>query len=456
MTPSIILLHGKDLRVHDLPALIYAERTKLRVIPIYIYDDEGEKPWPLGGASKWWLHSSLLSLQKEYQKLGSNLGVFKGDTVSILKKLCNKYAVQEVALSERFTPNHFLLDKRLVKTFPKVSFHKGSYLIDPREVLNGSGSPYVVFTPFSKAAEKEIVIKAPLKPPKLYSFPKEISTSVKSLELLPKISWDEGLEKAWTPGGREAKKRLKRLCEKVLPSYEQTRDLFFEEASSKLSPHLAFGEISPNEVWHTLLGETHTHTFFKQLLWREFGNYFLYHHPKGHQTSFKGAFERFEWEGGRKTLLSWKKGETGYPIVDAAMRDLRKSGWMPNRARMIVGSFLTKDLLIHWKKGAIWFWDNLVDADLGNNTLGWQWVSGSGPDAAPYFRIFNPITQSKKFDPDGEYIRKHVPEIAHLPDKWIHTPWLAPKELSLNGYSKPIIDHDTQRKLALERFAKIR
>ena len=295
--------------------------------------------------------------------------------------------------------------------------------------------------------------------------------ALSELGLLPTIPWDGGLQATWIPGEAGAQARLETLVAGPLKAYHDLRNLPDKPGTSMLSPHLRFGEISPRQVWHRVQialqqGEipsgTDSVTFLNEIGWREFAYHLLYHFPQTVDTPLNPAFEAFPWRHDPTGLKAWQKGLTGYPIVDAGMRQLWHTGWMHNRVRMIVASFLTKDLILPWQQGANWFWDTLVDADLASNTLGWQWAAGSGADAAPYFRIFNPITQGEKFDPDGHYVRRWVPELAAMPAKWIHKPWEAPAEVLSSArvrlgenYPGPMVDHAQARLAALAAYKEI-
>lgn len=461
---TIILWHYRDLRVEDHLALEYAAKSNLSILPLYIHDDKVEDPWSIGAASKWWLHHSLTSLQKKYKELGSTLIIRKGNALDVIDKLCELNRIEEICWINRHQPKIKQRDLSIANALKtrgiKTTTFEGNYLISPVHFLNKSNAPFKIFTPFYNAALKEFEYTPPIAPPKSIKKPPKVSTlEIDDLELLPKIPWDQGIKKCWTPGRSGAEKALKEFQKDKQVLYPTLRDFPGIENTSRLSPHLSFGEISPREVWKHIVNED----FKRQLIWREFANYFLVHFPKSTNISWRESFEKFPWKTNKKLLTCWQKGLTGYPIVDAGMRQLWQTGWMHNRVRMIVGSFLIKDLMIHWIEGARWFWDTLVDADLANNTLGWQWVAGSGPDAAPYFRIFNPILQGKKFDENGDYIRKYVPELSNLPNKWIHSPWEAPglllQELGVTlgkDYPFPIIDHAEARKQALEAFQGIK
>lgn len=459
----IVLWLYRDLRLQDHPALTYAAKTGRDVIPLYIHDPDSEGDFAIGSASKWWLHYSLLSLQKKFKEAGSSLILRQGEPIKVFEQLLKEYPIEEVCWTKRYQPNLIKRDNQVASALNKkgviTTTHEGNYLINPQELLNKSFQPYKVFTPFYNASLKEWDPVKPLPVPKL-TLKKRIPTlKVEELGLLPKIPWDKGIRKAWDPGSEGAQKLLFTFQKESAKEYGTLRDFPALEKTSHLSPHLAFGEVSPGEIWRACEVEPYR----RQLFWREFGNYFLYHFPNSTNSSWRKNFEKFPWKKDKRALEKWQKGHTGYPFVDAAMRQLWETGWMHNRLRMVVGSFLVKDLMIHWIEGAKWFWDTLVDADLGNNTLGWQWVSGGGPDAAPYFRIFNPISQGEKFDEEGAFIKQYVPELSRLPKKWIHRPWEAPESVLQeagvvlgDNYPYPMIDHKEARNIALSAYQSIK
>lgn len=461
----IVVWHDRDLRLEDHPALTYASKTGMPILPLFIHDEDRVET---GGAAKWWLHHSLEDLKKRYQERGLDLVIRKGKTEEVFRSLFRSSSIDEVCWIERFAPKTRMRDigieKWLVNKGARTSVFGGHLLFHPTQIQNQSGSPYVVFSPFYKAALKEKTLNEPPLPvPKLPKGKLPKSDSLASLQLLPKIHWEKGIKATWQPGRKGAVKRLKSFCDQHLSSYGKERDFLDHEGTSRLSPHLAFGEISPREIWHACQGKKNASPFLRQLMWREFAYCFLYHFPHTPELSWQKNFEQFPWSKSEKNLRAWQKGKTGYPIVDAAMRQLWETGWMHNRARLIVGSFLVKDLRIHWVEGASWFWDTLVDADLANNSFGWQWVAGSGADAAPYFRIFNPYLQGKKFDPDGEYVRKYCPELKLLSTKWIHNPHEAPDEVLAKAkiklgksYPLPIVEHSEARELALAGYEKVK
>lgn len=440
-TKPVIIWLRNDLRLLDHPAF-HAAGTR-PVIPVYILEE-------MGAASRVWLHHSLKAFQ-----VNAPLVIRKGDSLKNLKEIIKETGADTVYWTRRYEPDAMVQDSKVKAALKEagvtVQSFQGQLLIEPWTVLNKQGRPFQVFTPFYNAV-KALPVRAPLSCPKLH-FAKASGLSVEDLGLLPEIRWDKKLMEHWTPGEKGA---LARLNSFNAEDYPETRDLpGLENGVSKLSPHLHFGEISPFQIRG---GEA----YMRQIYWREFAHYLLYHFPHITHKAFKPAFDHFKWEKNPDALKKWQKGLTGYPIVDAGMRQLWETGWMHNRVRMIVGSFLVKDLLISWTEGAKWFWDTLVDADLANNTLGWQWVGGMGPDAAPYFRIFNPVLQGEKFDPDGEYVKRYVPELKDLTNKWVHRPFEAPEmELRNVGiilgktYPYPLVDHTEARKRALSLYKGI-
>lgn len=470
MSNPVIVLFQNDLRIEDQPALFKAANSSEAVIPLFIYDEEGES---FGGASKWWLYHSLSSLKNDLADLGLSIVIRKGDLEAELFKLVHETKAKTVYWNRRYDPHSIKVLSRIKSRLKEEGIQAESFnaslLYEPWTIANKEGRPFQVFTPFWKSCLKHQKIEKPLGHPKnCLGFSKKMATEeIEHLGLLPKIHWDAGFQKSWKPGTKGALQHLKEALEEVVLDYSEKRDFPSVQGTSKLSPFLHFGEISPKMIWNAVVNrygdDPASEPFLRQLGWREFAHHLLYHFPHTINQPLRKPFEKFPWNEDQEELAAWQKGKTGYPIVDAGMRELWTTGWMHNRVRMIVGSFLVKDLLISWQQGAAWFWDTLVDADLANNTLGWQWVGGCGADAAPYFRIFNPITQGKKFDTEGDYVRKWVPEIKQLPNKWIHDPWNAPSDVLRSygvilgvDYPHPIVDHDEARKKALEAFYSIR
>ncbi|MDR9437057.1 MAG: deoxyribodipyrimidine photo-lyase, partial [Thiohalophilus sp.] len=432
MSLTLILWFRQDLRLHDNPALQAALADAGRIIPIYIHDDN--TAWSPGAASRWWLHHSLTALAETLKQLGSRLIIRSGDSTQVLQQLINETGADAVYCNRGYEPARLKQDKLLHRQFKErdinFSVYQGNLLREPDTVRNLSGQPYKVFTPFYKCYLREgwdnLTYNRPGQLP-------GVSTRIKSekiadLALLPSIEWDSGFYDHWQPGEAGAWKQLRRFLRNDLADYHQARDVPARQGTSRLSPHLHFGEISVRAILAELDRQglrRQGEGFIRELIWRDFAHSVLFHFPRTTDKPFDERFNHFKWKTSKKLLQAWQQGRTGYPIVDAGMRELWHTGYMHNRVRMIVASFLTKNGMQHWKKGAEWFWDTLVDADLAANSMNWQWVAGCGVDAAPYFRIFNPVTQSQKFDKQGLYIRRWVPELTGLPNKHIHEPWKA-------------------------------
>ncbi|HMO85388.1 MAG TPA: deoxyribodipyrimidine photo-lyase [Lacipirellulaceae bacterium] len=473
--PTIVWLR-QDLRVADHPAL-HAAAERPGVIPLFIWAPDEEGAWPAGGATRWWLHHSLASLDEQLQQLGSRLIVRRGPAHQTLRAVIDETGADAVLWCRRYEPAAIARDKQLKATLATAGIRaesfNGSLLHEPWTISTRQGGPFQVFTPFWKSCQAADVERDPLPAPRRLPPPDAWPESLplNALELLPTIPWDRGFYETWTPGAPAAERRLAAFCAERLAAYKQDRNRVDIEGFSRLSPHLHFGELSPRQAWQAVqqtvaqepTAAEGAASFLSEVGWREFAHHLLYHFPHTTDRPLREAFEKFPWAGDRSAERQWQRGRTGYPIVDAAMRELWATGFMPNRARMIVASFLTKDLLIPWQQGARWFWDTLVDADLANNTLGWQWTAGCGADAAPYFRVFNPVSQAEQFDPQGDYIRRWVPELGRLEPPWLFKPWEAPNNvLTAAGvrlgdtYPRPIVDHAAAREAALAAFAKIR
>lgn len=410
----------------------------------------------MGGASRWWLHYSLASLDQSLQRKGSKLFLYKGDTLKIISALVHKHQAAAIYWNRCYEPYAIHLEQKIKDLFPHSHSFNGSLLFEPWEVMNKQRQPFKVFTPFWKRCMEIASVSEPLPEPQRIRTEKIESVPLDALELLPHHpDWSEGLQKTWNPGEQTAHVKLDRFINQSLKGYARGRDIPALDSTSLLSPHLHFGEVSPRQIYHTAKNIPESGKFLSEIGWREFSYYQLYHFPQLPEQPWRHEFTKFPWEKNPAFLKKWQRGETGYPIVDAGMRQLWKTGWMHNRVRMICASFLVKDLLLPWQEGARWFWNTLVDADLANNSASWQWVAGCGFDAAPFFRIFNPILQSEKFDPDGIYIRRWVPELAEVPASLIHMPWKARLDLKL-GYQDPIVDHAQARIRALEEFKKLK
>ena len=475
----VIVWFRQDLRTDDNLALAAAAQRGGPVIPLFLWTPDEENGWPPGAASRWWLHQSLRSLREDLGELGSRLVLRRGKTHQELDRLIDQSGADAIYWNRRYEPAVSRRDDHLAAVLSEsgidVKSFQGNVLFDPPKCRTQQGKPYQVFTPFWKKCLSLEEPRKPVRRPRRLEPPTAwpSSDSLESLKLEPRIDWANGLRAAWTPGATGAKRQLDRLLKLVLPDYEQGRDRPDVVGTSRLSPHLHFGEISPCSIWHAVKERTSSdrgtkqgrsaNVFLQELGWREFAHHVLVHFPHTADKPLRREFEEFPWVSDRKRLVAWRTGQTGYPIVDAGMRELWATGWMHNRVRMIVGSFLTKDLRISWLEGAKWFWDTLADADLANNTLNWQWIAGCGADAAPYFRIFNPVAQGEKFDPHGAYVRHWVPELDKLSPQWIHQPWSAPDDaLQTAGvvlgetYPERVVDHAVARKDALAAFARIK
>ncbi|MDX2142352.1 MAG: deoxyribodipyrimidine photo-lyase [Rhodospirillaceae bacterium] len=474
-TPSprpVIVWFRQDLRLADNPALHAAAATGRPVVALYILDDAGAGAWPMGGASRWWLHGSLTALAAALAKQGARLVLRRGDSARVLDAVIGETGAEAVYWNRCYEPEAIARD-RAIKSALKtrnvaVESFNSALLFEPWELKTQSETPFKVFTPFHKAALKAPAPRAPLPAPKALNGYGTAMTGepLDSWALLPsKPDWAGGLRASWVPGEMGAQAALKKFLDKSVGAYAQGRDLPGEALTSRLSPHLHFGEISPHQIWRATLAHEQnagTASFLRELIWREFAHHLLFHFPAMPEAPLRAEFQHFPWKTDAETLTAWQRGRTGYPIVDAGLRELWATGWMHNRVRMIAASFLVKHLLQPWQAGAAWFWDTLVDADLANNSAGWQWVAGCGTDAAPYFRVFNPVLQGEKFDASGAYVRRWVPELAKLPDAWIHKPWVAPMDvLAAAGvtlgrhYPAPIIGLAAGRDRALAAFKEL-
>jgi deoxyribodipyrimidine photo-lyase len=463
-TPPALLWFRQDLRLADNPALAAAARAGA-VIPVFILDDETPGLWKRGGASRWWLHHSLAALANDLAKRGSTLTLRRGPADKVISALVKETGARAVFWNRQYEPwaiarDTLIKDKLRAQGIEAHSFNS-TLLREPWELKTGSGGPYRVFTPFWRAARESLGAVELAPEPKSISAPDTSpkSDSLVSWKLLPvKPDWATGFSPLWTPGEKGAQKRLEGFISDGLPLYAGNRDRPDIEATSRLSPYLHFGEIGPRQLWKAASAaaqsggqEKNADKFLSEVGWREFSYHLLYHFPHLPERNYKESFDAFPWNDSETNFRKWCRGQTGYPIVDAGMRELWTTGTMHNRVRMVTASFLIKHLLIPWQKGEAWFWDTLLDADLANNAASWQWVAGSGADAAPYFRIFNPIMQGEKFDPDGTYVRKWVPELQACDTKYVHRPWEAP-DFSRLRYPAPMIDHATARDRALKAF----
>jgi deoxyribodipyrimidine photo-lyase len=440
----------QDLRLSDNPALAAALKRSGPVVPVYVWAPEEEGAWPPGAASKWWLHCSLSELLAALEQRGSRLIIARGPAGEALASLAAETGATAVFWNRRYEPAAAARDAEVKRTLRArgvlcESFN-GSLLFEPWTIRNQSGQPFRVFTAFWRASLVKPVPPASMEAPRVLPAPESWPRSLElaNLRLEPAVDWATGFRKVWQPGESGASRQLKRFLEEALTGYPANRDRPGAAGTSRLSPHLHFGEISPGQVWRAVSERMEgrgaaCEAYLRQLAWREFAHHLLYHHPESCAQTLRPEFSGFPWRCDPGLLKAWKRGRTGYPLVDAGMRELWHTGWMHNRVRMVVASFLVKHLLISWREGAAWFWDTLVDADLANNTLGWQWVAGCGADAAPYFRIFNPAIQAAKFDPQSEYVRRWVPELA-----------------AGAGYPPPVVDHVEARERALAALASIK
>jgi deoxyribodipyrimidine photo-lyase len=471
-----------DLRLADHPALAAAARAG-PVIPVFIWAPEEEGAWPPGGAGRWWLHQSLRALDADLRERGSRLILRRGPSLEALRGLVRAAGAGTVVWSRRHEPAARQRDETVATALSAdgvaVDTFNAARLFDPGTILTAAGRPFQVFTPFWNACQRAGDPPEPLPAPGRLQAPARWpgSLPIEALRLEPEVDWATGLRAAWTPGERGAAARLDSFRRHSLADYREARNRPDLEGTSALSPHLAWGEIGPRQVWRALrpaavpgrasgtrdraaapaqraAAARDRAAFLRQLGWREFAAHLLHHFPHTADAPLRTQFARFPCRSDPAGLRAWQRGRTGYPIVDAAMRALWRTGWMHNRARMIVASFLVKDLLLSWREGARWFWDTLVDADLANNTLGWQWAAGCGADAAPYFRIFNPVLQGEKFDARGAYVRAWVPELARVLDEYLHRPWQAPA--AAPGYPQPVVDHAAARERALAALGSLR
>ncbi|MGJ8655589.1 MAG: cryptochrome/photolyase family protein [Akkermansiaceae bacterium] len=482
MKKCIIWLR-KDLRLNDHPGFAYAIQQGYQIIPVFIWDD-AEHRWQDGAASRWWLHHALKDLEGQIEELGGKLiihelgssnterdrGKFSAEVMEIFRG----YEADAIYWGRRYEPEIIERDKRLKYDLTEEGYEVKSFnthlLLEPHTIKNKSGSHFKVFTPYWKHCLTHSiapVIEISAKEWAEVQWGEMPSPDcVDDLDLLPEIPWDEEFYEYWGPTRKEGLARLSEMVESKAGDYDKMRDIPSVDGTSQLSPYLQWGQVSAREVYHAFGGsynDTVEKGYLRQLFWREFSYHLLFHAPHSVERPLRPEYENFPWKAKEKYLTAWQKGETGFPIVDAGMRQLWQTGWMHNRVRMIVGSFLVKHLLQDWREGASWFWDTLVDADLANNTMGWQWIGGCGADASPYFRIFNPIIQGEKFDPDGEYVRRYCPELKDVPSKYIHKPWEMPElELVAAGvtlgktYPQPVISHEDGRASALDAYGKFK
>ena len=471
-TPHSIYWVRQDLRVADNPAL--AKACEAGFLAVYIFDDvNADDQTLLGEASSWWLHNSLKAFN---ESLNDKVSFFRGDPLKILKDLAEKYDIKNIFWNRLYEPWMINRDteikEQLQSSGINVDSYNASLLWEPWEVHKDDGSPYMVFSPFfRKGCLNAAPPRIPLSKADTKNLVKaENSKQLNEIAILPNNKWYEKFSDQWDIGEIAANKKLSDFVEDGLMNYKEGRNFPAQKNVSRLSPHLHFGEISPNQIWYRIeqisdpnYSEKDLSHFKSEIGWREFSYSLLFHNRNLQSDNLYKKFDVFPWAENDDHLKKWQSGNTGYPIVDAAMRELWQTGYMHNRSRMIVGSFLVKNLLIHWNHGERWFWDCLLDADMASNSASWQWVAGSGADAAPYFRIFNPVMQGQKFDPDGAYTKKFIPELKDVPVKYLFNPWEAPKsildkagvELGLD-YPMPIVNMQDSRDRALQAFDTIR
>jgi deoxyribodipyrimidine photo-lyase len=476
-----LLWFRQDLRLQDNPALNAAAARGGAVIPVYVFDELSELKWRSGGASRWWLHHALAALDDSLRALGSRLVLARGDSGESLRKLIRQTGAGAVYWNRRYEPASIARDAKIKAELSaeglEVKSFNSALLNEPHTIKNKSGGPFQVFTPYWRhcltlpvappVKFTATALRAPVKWPDSFDLAR--------LGLRPRSGWDAGFYATWTPGEASAAKRLKQFTVRAMDGYDDDRNLPARDGTSMLSPWLHFGEVSPRQIWAAVQAKSKqtgvfppsngARVFLAEIGWREFAYHLLYHFPHTPERPLREEFSDFPWAEDKRgvKLRAWQRGLTGYPIVDAGMRQLWHTGWMHNRVRMVVASFLVKHLRLPWTSGAAWFWDTLVDADLASNTLGWQWSAGCGADAAPYFRVFAPVLQGEKFDASGDYVRRWVPELARLPAGHLHAPWEAPLHVLAeagvrlgDNYPHPIVDHAKARAEALAAFKQLR
>lgn len=474
---SVIVWFRNDLRLHDHAALAAAAETGARIFPVYILEDEVAGGRKLGGASKWWLDKSLKSLRSDISERGGKLICRKGDASKIIAQLVKDCDADAVYWGRRYSQPERDQDADIKQALKDDGIEAKSFnttlLTEPWSYETTSGGYYKVFTPYWRAVKSSYSAPDPMSAPDTFAGVGIDSDTIEDWGLHPtRPDWSTGFDDLWTPGEAGAKERLSDFLDGPVRSYDDSRNRpDIDDGTSGLSPHLRHGEISPATIWRAVMGrinrglkeEDSAWTFLSEVVWREFSYVLLYHNPDFGTENYNKKFDKMAWRSSDGDLERWQAGQTGYPIVDAGMRQLWETGWMHNRVRMIVASLLTKHLLLDWRKGEDWFWDTLVDADPASNAAGWQWTAGSGADASPYFRVFNPITQGQKFDKTGDYVRRWCPELSKLPDKHLHAPWEAKRDVLEKAgvklgetYPRPIIEHAKGRERALNAWEELK
>ena len=478
--PTTVVWFRNSLRLGDHAPLVHAAERG-RVVPAFVWAPDEEGDWPPGGAHRWWLDGSLRALDASLRDKGSRLVVRQGETLAELLQICRATGADRVVWQTRIAPALRRRDARvragLEEAGVEVRQFAGRLLHDPDQIETGSGGPYKVFGPFWRKVLAQVSVDEPLAAPRMgatsgpETWPESVEVDALGLSDRAQdgVAWAGAMADEWTPGEAGALDRLETFLDTSLLDYPDGRDVPAARDTSMLSPHLHWGEVSPRTVWHAAqervsngVTRAAVDKFLSEVGWREFSYHVLHHFPETPTEPLKAKYRKMPWRSAPSLLEAWERGQTGYPLVDAGMRQLWAIGWMHNRMRMVTASFLTKDLLVPWQDGARWFWDTLVGGDLANNSMGWQWAAGSGADAQPFFRIFNPLSQSRKYDPDGAYIRRWVPELAGLPTKHLHAPWEAPADvLEAAGvrlgetYPEPMVDHAEARDAALEALKQV-
>lgn len=470
----VIVWFRRDLRLHDHPALAAAVRSGRPLLPVYVLASDGRPP---GAASRWWLHHSLAALQADLSRRGSPLVLRAGPPADVLAGIAAATGAAQVAFNVAHDPDGLAQERRLRALLPgtvELLACPGDALHEPGTVLTGAGRTFQVFTPFWRACLARPEPAPPLPAPSGWPQPHAAvdGDRLEDWALRPRRpDWASAWPAHWRPGEAGALAALDGFLEAGLGDYARGRDRPDLPGTSRLSAHLHFGEVSPRQAWHAVRSRAAgssrlaagADAFLRELGWREFALHLLHAWPEMPRRPLQPDFARFPWRQDPGALTRWQRGLTGYPLVDAGMRQLWATGWMHNRVRMVTASFLVKHLLLDWREGEAWFWDTLVDADAANNAAGWQWVAGCGADAAPYFRVFNPVLQGRRFDPDGAYVRRWIPELARLPAQWLHAPWTAPRDALVAAgivlgehYPEPVVDHASARVRALAAYATLR
>lgn len=468
---TAIVWFRRDLRLADNAALSAACAAHERILLVYVHAPHEEGEWAPGAASRWWLHHALASLNTTASALGAPLHIRQGDSLTSLRAVIASTGASAVYWNRLYEPALIERDSGIKAALREDGIEAHSFNAalwrEPWQVETKQQAPYRVFTPFWRCLRPQLSDPQPLPVPDLRAaMAVDGGVPLSALALLPIIRWDTGMAECWQPGESGAWEQLEIFADDAVADYGQARDIPSRHGTSRLSPHLHFGEVSPRQVQRYLIDRAEAvdrrrrpdiEPYLRELGWREFAHHLLYHFPETPIDNFNPQFNGFVWAKTKDAWLErWQRGRTGIPLVDAGMRELWHTGWMHNRVRMIVASFLTKNLRLHWHHGARWFWDTLVDADLANNTLGWQWVAGSGADAAPYFRVFNPVTQALKFDAEGHYLRRWLPELAGASLPLLHEPWKDPSLIKRSGYPAPMVDLGESRLQALDAYKAMR